>query len=75
MSNVLNDFYKGNSSLDDLTSELEFFQRTVENYQGNDVYIGDQYYQEALQTKKAIEEAINNFYEYYNEDGSFKTSL
>jgi hypothetical protein len=72
LSNGLNDFYKGNSSLEELNVELEVWQRNVEEYQNNNVYSGDQYYQETLQTKEAIEEAINNFYEYYNEDGSFK---
>lgn len=72
MNSVLENFYKGMASLYDLETELELWDNIVQEYEDNDVYSGDQYYQDALQTQSALKEAIDNFYEYYNEDGSFK---
>jgi len=72
MIDVLKDFYKGDASLYDLESALERWNSEVETFEEEDVYVGDQYYQDALQIRDAIQEAIDNYDDYYDDDGCFK---
>lgn len=73
MYGTLQDFYQGQLFWRyDLEREIEYWQSVVDEYERNDVYQGDQYYQDALQTLSALKEALDNLHEYYEEqeDGS-----
>jgi len=70
---ALDDFYKGTLfSRDELEREIDFWQKVVDEKEENDVYQGDQYYQDDLQALGALREALENFSQYYEEqeDGS-----
>ena len=72
MSDVLDDFYRGNLfSRYDLESELEHWENIVKEYEDNDIYPGDSYYQDALGRRDALQEAVNNYESYYDEEGNF----
>lgn len=60
MLEILKDFHKNKNNVlrEDLESELETWIRIVENYEDDDVYVGDQYYQDALGNRGALQEAI-----------------
>lgn len=72
MNDVLKDFYSGNLfSLRDLEAELERWQEIVDDYRRDDVYSGDSYYQDALTNLEAYQKAIEEYDQYYAEDGTF----
>lgn len=60
MLEILKDFHKKDVSREDLESELQMWSRIVENYEADDVYVGDQYYQDALGNRDALQEAIES---------------
>lgn len=72
MLKVLDDFYKGNGCLNELETELEHWSQVVSQYEESDVYRGDRYYQDALDVKEAIQEAVGQYEEYYDENGNFR---
>lgn len=72
MEDVLKDFYAGRLfSRSDLENELERWKEIVADYEAQDVYPGDSYYQNALENRDAYQEAIDEFENYYTEDGTF----
>ena len=71
MLEVVENFYRGMGSRYELESALENWRETVEDYENRGVYEGDSYYQEALGIKREIEEALESFDSYYDEEGNF----
>lgn len=72
MKTQLDLFYDGELyRKEDLESELDMYERWVQEYKDKDTYSSDQYYQDVLQTRDALQEALDNYYEYYDEDGNF----
>lgn len=71
MNTILEQFYSGNllNPKESLASEIERFEEIIEEW--GDVYSGDQGYQNDLMTLGALQKAMEEMDDYYDENGVY----